>query len=98
MNYHYQFRPKPELAVRIENFKDRTHIHKDSYALQYLVKLGLDSYDMLGVPQPDTGLPLEIETVLDRLTMEQKERLFDILAKKIGVLEMAWIRGGGDLK
>jgi hypothetical protein len=87
-NSHY-FRNDKLLEDRIDRFKELSRIQNDSYALRYLINLGLVTHDILCYKMK---LPVGVELAANPLSEEQEQQLVESLKDKVGAGEVNRLR------
>lgn len=73
----------PYLSRRVDKYKANRNIKKDSVAFFQLLKTGLDVDDLQREDIEAIGLPVEIDGLLDGLTIEQAKFVVHRLQQKI---------------
>lgn len=69
---------------------DEILAHNPSYTTRYLLKLGILSYKLLTSDKSSTDI--ELETILDNLKPEKKEKLLELLINELGHEEVERVR------
>lgn len=81
------------------NYLNYHRISNQSFGVKKIIKLGLQA-DLIirGLDPVVQGTPLEMETAIDIMTVEQREKLLGYLIEKMGIKEISRIRELVDLK
>lgn len=79
-------------------FMNHHRIDNNSLAIKRLIKLGLQTDLLIRGVDTTFNTSLELETMIDKMTPEQKERLYYLLDKEFGPKRIAEMRNVHELK
>ena len=87
------------LANAVFTYFSYHKISNQSFGVKKLIKLGIQT-DLIirGVDPIVHDTPLEMQTTIDLMTPEQREKLLSYLIQKMGIKEIAHIRSLENLK
>lgn len=92
------FRIDPRMYSEFEFFSEHRKISNQSLAARHVFKLGLQCNRLLIGKDTTIQSDLEMETVIDSMTEDQKVRLFEMLTQKLGRKEVDRLVQLADLK
>ena len=92
------FRIDAKAASWFTDFQNDRRIKNQSLAARQVFVLGLQAHRLIVGKDTKLGSDLELETIIDQMTTEQKERLLELLIQKLGIKEVSRLRELAALK
>lgn len=92
------FRFDATTASWFDDFVNDRRIKNQSIAARQILILGLQAHRLIVGKDTKLGSDLELETIIDQMTTEQRERLLELLIQKLGIKEVSRLRELAALK